>query len=303
MAAEKTTKDTMQEYNEQMTEVENLYREVVKYDRAGDVYNAVKLCKRVARLAPDWSAPFAYLGWIYKCRQEWKPTYHYSLRAVENNPFDDNTWEHLALAATVLKEWETARLAWNQLGFEFKESDEALRLNLGSIAACLNPGTHPEIVEASRIDPARAVIESIPQPSSGHRYQDLVLLDVKPNRYHHVKGRKIPVYDELQLLKQSPWRTFAVLLHTSSRKNVNTLAQLCNEAGLGFDNWSNAARFFTPGLHPRVSEYFDHTIFGKLERDTFLVAIASLSKPAVEEVLQSWEVISLDAYSGLECLF
>jgi tetratricopeptide (TPR) repeat protein len=293
----------MQEYNEQPIDVENLYREVVKYDRAGDVYNAVKLCKYIARMAPDWSAPFAYLGRIYKCRQEWKPSYHYSLRAVENNPFDDNTWEHLALAATALEEWETARRAWNQLGFEFKKSDEALRLDLGIIPACLNPGTHPEIVEVSRIDPARAIIQSIPQPSSGHRYRDLILLDVNPIRHHHINGRKMPVYDELQLLKQSPWRTFAVLLHTSSRKDVNTLAQLCDEASLGFDNWSNATRFFNPGLHPKVSEYFDYTIFGQLERDTFLVAIASRSEPAVVKVLQSWEVISLHPYSGLERLF
>jgi len=112
------------------------------------------------------------------------------------------------------------------------------------------------------------------------------LLDVKPNRHHHINGKKVSVYDELQLLKQSPWRTFAVLLRTSSIKDVSALAQLCGEAGLGFHNWSNAARFFSPSLHPIVSEYFDHTIFGRLERDAFLVALASPSESAIVKVLQ-----------------
>ncbi len=293
----------MQESNNQSIDLENLYREVVRYGREGDVYTAVKLCKRLSRLAPDWSAPFAYLGRLYKNRQEWKPAYHYSIKALENNPFDDNTWENLALAATVLKEWETARHAWNHLGFAFRKSDEALRLDLGILPACLNPGTHPEIVEVRRIDPARAIIRSIPQPSSGFRYQDLVLLDVKPGRHHYVEGRKVAVYDQLELLKKSPWRTFAVLLNTSSPKDVNTLSELCSEAGLGFDNWSNASRFFTPILHPKVSEYFDHTIFGQLNRNEFLVALASRSASDIEKVMQNWEVISLRSFSGLECLF
>ena len=145
---------------------EQLYRLVVEYDRRGDVYNAVKLCKRLARMAPDWSAPFAFLSRTYRSRMEWKPTFHYCLKAVEHNAFDENLWETLGIAATALGEWETARYAWNQLGFHFKPSAEALHLDLGIMPIRLNPSTMPEIVAARRIDPVRCVIESIPQPSS-----------------------------------------------------------------------------------------------------------------------------------------
>ncbi|MCB0519640.1 MAG: hypothetical protein H6577_08295 [Lewinellaceae bacterium] len=292
----------MSRRHEQTFEAEQIYRQVVEYDRRGDVYNAVKLCKRLARLAPDWSAPFAYLSWVYKLRREWKPAYHYCLRAVEINPFDERTWETLAIAATALAEWETARQAWNQLGYEFKKSDEALHLDLGLVPVCLNPASRPEIIEAHRIDPVRASIESIPQPSSDRRYKDLILIDSKAESHFFQHGKRLPVHHELQLLKQSTWRTYAVLLETDTTHDVQTLAQLCEEASLGFDNWSNASRFLGPGLHPKVTEYFDYTIFDNLERDSFLVALAARQEKEIIAVLKSWEVISLKNFYGLECL-
>ncbi|MCF8247504.1 MAG: hypothetical protein K9J37_20945 [Saprospiraceae bacterium] len=283
---------------------EQLYRLVVEYDRRGDVYNAVKLCKRLARLAPDWSVPFAFLSRTYRSRMEWKPTFHYCLKAVEHNNFDENLWETLGIASTVLGEWETARYAWNQLGFHFKPSNEALHLDLGLVPVRLNPTTQPEIVAARRIDPVRASIESIPQPSSGRRYKDLILVENRPNTNSNFyqQHKKLPIHNELQLLKSSNWHTFSVLLHTPSQTDVDTLANLCLSANLGFDNWSNATRFFQPNIHRNVAEYFDQTIFGKQEREVFLVAIAAKQLREVAAVLESWRVITLRDFVGVEAL-
>lgn len=292
----------MEQHQEDYTYAELLYRQVMEYDRKGDVYNAVKLCKRLAKLAPDWSAPFAFLSRMYRSRNEWKPTLHYCLKAVENNPFDECIWETLGLAATALEEWEIARYAWNQLGFHFKNSDAVLQLDLGLVPLRLNPLEQPEVIVARRIDPVRATIEGIPQPSSGRRYKDLVLIENKPNARLFYRNTKLQVYDEVQLLKQSAWRTYAVLLHTSSQADVDTLANLCLEAELGFDNWSNATRFFQPNLHPIVSEYFDQSIFGKLEREDFLVALAARGNQIVQAVLKNWAVITLKKFEVPECL-
>ncbi len=290
------------EYNDA---AEQLYRLVVEYDRRGDVYNAVKLCKRLARLAPDWSVPFAFLSRTYRSRTEWKPTLHYCLKAVEHNAFDENLWETLGIAATALGEWETARYAWNQLGFHFKPSAEALHLDLGIVPVRLNPSTQPEIVAARRIDPVRASIESIPQPSSGRRYKDLILVENRPNPtgasgQFFMQSKKLPIHDELQLLKSSQWHTFSVLLYTPSQADVDTLANLCLEADLGFDNWSNATRFFQPNLHRNVAEYFDQAVFGKLEREVFLVAMAAKNRGEVVTLLESWRVITLRDCGGVE---
>ncbi|MCU0346233.1 MAG: hypothetical protein MUC59_04800 [Saprospiraceae bacterium] len=281
---------------------EQLYRLVVEYDRRGDVYNAVKLCKRLARMAPDWSVPFAFLSRTYRSRLEWKPTFQYCLRAVEHNPFDENLWETLGIAATALGEWETARYAWNQLGFHFKPSAEALHLDLGIIPLRLNPATQPEVVAARRINPVQATIESIPQPSSGRCYKDLVLVENKPNGQLYQQSKKLPIHDELQLLKSSNWHTFSVLLYTDSSADVDTLANLCLSANLGFDNWSNATRFFQPNLHRNVAEYFDQAIFGKTEREVFLVAMAAKQVKEVEKVLATWRVITLRECGGVELL-
>ncbi len=293
----------MQHRHRQTNEIEDLYRQAVEYDRRGDVYNAVKLCKLIVRKSPDWSAPYAYLGNIYKGRNEWIPTLHYCKKAVEHNPFDETTWGNMALAATVLENWQTARHAWNQLGFEFKNSEEELSLDLGTVPVRLNPTTNPEIVEAKRVDPARAVIHSIPQPSSGRRYKDLVLLDSKPDKNFVLHGRKLDVFDELEILNHSAWRTYAVVLETPSNEDVRTLAGLCTKARIGFDNWSNAARFFQSSLHPKVMEYYDQAIFGKLVQNAYLVAIAARKDKEVLDVLKNWEIITLQKFNSLECLF
>lgn len=286
---------------------EQLYRLVVEYDRRGDVYNAVKLCKRLARMAPDWSVPFAFLCRTYRSRMEWKPTLHYCMKAVEHNAFDENLWETLGIAATALGEWETARYAWNQLGYHFKPSAEAIDLDLGIIPLRLNPATQPEVVAARRVDPVRAIIESIPQPSSGRRYGDLVLVENKPNQtgasvQFYQQRRVLPLHDELQLLKSSNWHTYSVMLFTATAADVDVLANLCLSANLGFDNWSNATRFFQPNLHRNVAEYFDQAIFGKIEREVYLVAMAARQFGEIEKALSTWRVITLKEHGRVEQL-
>ena len=86
-------------------------------------------------------------------------------------------------------------------------------------------------------------------------------------------------------------------------EHVNTLGKLCEEADLGFDNWSNATRFFQSNIHPKVMEYYDQTVFGKLEKKSFLVAIAARRDENVLEVLKNWEIITLQKFSGLEWLY
>ena len=118
----------------------------------------------------------------------------------------------------------------------------------------------------------------------------------------NLHGRKLGVFDEIQVLKPSRWRTYGVILQTTSQTDVDTLAQLCTESDLGFDNWSNASRFLRSDLHPKVTEYFGQSIFGQLERDVYLVAIASLRKKDVLAALRNWKVITLKNFDNLECL-
>jgi len=286
---------------QQPNEVEQLYLEALKYDFRGDVYNAVKVCKRIIRLEPDWSAPFSFLSLFYKYRNEWRTSMHYSQKAVENNPFDEAAWQNLGIAATALQKWELARIAWNRLGFQFEKRDQAIQMNLGLIPVRINPSTNPEIIWATRIDTARAVIESIPQPASDRRFKDIILVDGDHKGYRIAKNKKLPVYDELQLLKFSPHRTFVTLLQTSCPEEVNVLDKLCFKAGLGFDNWSKANRIFVNRLDEKLPEYFDEEFIENFDRESYLVAIAALKKQEVMKVLKAWRVITLKRFTQVKC--
>ena len=250
-------------------------------------------------MAPDWSAPFSFLSLIYKKRNEWHSSLHYSQKAVEYNPFDEMAWYNLGIAATALQKWELAKKVWQQLGFKLSASHQAPAINPCPIIVRLNPDTKPEVVLARRIDPVRAHIQSVPQPSSMHGFQDLILFDSKPSGYHIIEGKKFPVYDELQMIRPSLFFTFAIELETDSVKDVLVLEKLCEEANLGFDNWSNAYRMVKNDNRPNAESY-DISAFPAAEHDHFLVAIAAEKNTEVMEILEAWKVISLKNYGTIK---
>lgn len=287
----------MERHYNQNDASEHLLLQAIAYDRAGDVYNAVKLYKRVTRMAPDWSAPFSFLSLIYKKRNEWQPSLHYSQKAIENNPFDETAWQNLGIAATALKRWELAKKAWYQLGFKISNNKKTPQLNPSPIIIRLNPNTKPEVVLGKRIDPVRAQIQSVPQPSSRHGFQDLVLFDSSPNGFHYIGNKKFPIFDELEVIRPSLFFTYAVELLTDSMKDVLVLEKLCHEAQLGFDNWSNAYRMTK---NSRMAESYDISAFPITEKKQFLVAIGAKKNSEVMEILQAWKVISLKNFGKIQ---
>lgn len=281
--------------------IQLLFEEALAYDRAGDSYNAVKLYKKLVRLAPDWSLPYHFLSLFYRERNEWKPSFHYSQKAIETNPEDKTAWHILATSATALRRWQTARIAWNQLGFEFRKTDKILNLDLGLIPICINPKTKPEIVWARQIDPARAQIESIPQPSSERRYKEIVLIDNQPIAHRNLRGKRVPIYEELESIRLSSYDTFAVILETNAKSSIDILDSLCQDAEIGFDNWSKATRQFWLRNQELLPEFFGAEIFSKAHANTDyqLIAFASQSSLAVKEVLHAWKIITLQSYRSL----
>ena len=286
---------------ENSNNIQLLLKEARAYDRAGDSYSAVKLYKKLVRLAPEWSLPYHFLSLFYRQRNEWKPSFHYSQKAIETNPEDKAAWHILATSATALQRWKTARKAWNELGFEFRRTDKILNLDLGLIPICINPKTKPEIVWARQIDPARAQIESIPQPSSGRHYKEIVLIDNQPIAHRNLGGKRVPIFEELEVIRLSAYHTYAVILETNAKNSVAILDKLCQDAEIGFDNWSKATRQFWLRNQDLLPEFFGAEIFSKAHENTNyqLIAIASKSYLEVKEVLYAWKIITLQSYRSL----
>jgi len=286
---------------EDFLDIQSIFDQALAYDRAGDAYNAVKLYKKVVRLAPHWSLPYHFLSLFYRQRNEWKPSFHYSQKATETNPEDKTAWHILATSATALRRWQIARKAWNELGFEFRQTNKILDLDLGLIPVCINPKTKPEIIWARQIDPARAQIESIPQPASGRRYKEIILIDNQPVAHRRLRDKRVPIWEELESIRLSAYDTYAVILETDEKSKVDILDKLCFDAEIGFDNWSKATRQFQIRNQGILPEYFGADIFAKVHGNTNyqLIALAAKSAIEVKEVLYAWKIITLQTYRDL----
>ena len=285
----------------QSQEIRELFEYAKKYDRLGDHYNAIKLFKKLIRLSPEWSVPYQYLGTIYKARNEWKPSFHYIQKALEADPQDQDSWWNLGIVATAMKRWQIARVAWNETGYNFNPTKvTAINAQMGSVPVRLNPNGHAEIIWATRIDPARAYIESIPHPQSGKRYRDLILIDGTEQGYRIVDNRRLPVYDELSVLQSSRYRTYAVELSDVTPNDVDVLDRLCLDADLGFDNWSKATRSVVTQQSGKLPEYYNDLLEEEWGGGAYVIGIAAESEEELVALLKNWEVITLKNYFTYE---
>ncbi len=277
-----------------------LFRKAVALDRKGDVYTAVKIYKKLIKLAPNWYPPYQYLSSIYKYHNDWKAAFHYGQRAIENGADKAEMWRNFAIAATALKKWQIARNAWNKVGFQLKEVKHAPNFDMGIIPIRLRYDNFHEIVWAKQIDPARAIIESIPDPVSDRNYGDLILIDFKITGYRIVKGKKMPVYDELELIKRSHYRNYLVFLHDSQKNEVNLLDQLCWNEDLGFDNWSHLTELQLNKNLAYLPEYYNEDLEFDFEQSDMRIAVAAERLEDVEEVMRAWAAIALKEYEILQ---
>lgn len=286
--------------NSQQPHIRPLFKKAVALDRKGDVYTAVKIYKKLIKLAPNWHPPYQYLSSIYKYHNDWKAAFHYGQRAIENGADKAEMWRNFAIAATALKKWQIARNAWNKVGFQLKEVKNAPNFDMGIIPVRLRYDNFHEIVWAKQIDPARAIIESVPDPVSDRNYGDLILIDFKVTGYRIVRGKKMPVYDELELIKRSHYRNYLVFLHDSQKNEVDLLDKLCWNKDLGFDNWSHLTELQLNKNLAYLPEYYNEDLEFDFTPSDMRIAVAAERFSDVEEVMQAWTAIALKEYEILQ---
>ena len=273
-----------------------LYEDALRYDHQGDTYNAVKLYKKLTKLAPQWAPPFQRLGAIYKYRGEWKPCLHYNKKTVALDSGSQYAWWDLGIAATALKKWRIARNVWSKFGKAPVQGWQP-----GPVSIRLEYDGKYEILWADSIDPARCQLRNIPHPASGHRYRDILLFDRIASGYQVVHHKRFPVYPVLGLFKRSSFSTYSCRLHTGEAAAIAALEQLCREANLGFELWSNATRSYAPAPGAGNPEYYGPDLFGELPAEGAVeVAIAAKREKQVLQVLKNWTIISLQTFSDLK---
>lgn len=209
---------------------------------AGDAPGAAAAYNAAIAIAPTWSAPYYNLGLMYKYRREWELSLHYNRLAAELSPDDKASWWNLGIAASAVGDWPQARRAWEACGMKVPVGNGAPDFNFGLTPVRLDPDGNGEVVWARRIDPARAEIANIPLPTSRFRWCDIVLTDGAVEGQRIVDGKTYPVFNVLQLLSASDYKTFVVELGTSNDAAIDALSAIASDAGAGFEYWGMSTR-------------------------------------------------------------
>ncbi|KRV47130.1 hypothetical protein AQ490_10350 [Wenjunlia vitaminophila] len=241
--------------------------------RDGRYEDAGALLTRAADLEPWLSESWFNLALLHKFRHDWEQARAAGLRAVAL--LDRGTgapdWWNLGIAATALQDWPLARRAWqayglrlpDQVGGEGAAVDAPLQAPLGSAAVRLSPEGESEVVWGRRLDPARTEVLSIPLPSSGRRWGEVVLHDGVPHGERVVsRGAVYPVFDEIELWAPSPVPTYLVLLEAATREDRDAMERLAADAGYAAEDWSSSVRLLcrtcSESRMPADDRHFEH---------------------------------------------
>jgi hypothetical protein len=191
-----------------------------------------------AKLAPNWSVPWYNRGLLAKLDRRWAHSLMHNTRATELNPDDPAAWWNLGIAATALAEWDFARRAWRHHGVELPVCEGRPDMDLGPVPIRISPKANAEVVWCRRLDPARALILSVPLPESDRAFHDIVLHDGEPKGSRILSGRALSVFNELQLLEASAFQTYVLEIVAPSRADVAALEAAAAESSLSADDWS-----------------------------------------------------------------
>jgi len=261
----------------------------------GDAQGAI-VAYRAATVADDsWSVPWFNLGLVYKYQGDWLSCTECNRQALLRDPTDVGAWWNLGIAATAQGDWREARLAWEGCGIDIPEGEGPLELNYGLTPVRLNPSTRAEVVWCDRIDPARAIVRNVPLPESGHCYADLVLHDGAPTGTRVRNGKEVLVFDALERLEASSFRTYVLDLPGSTEEERSALEDVAFESAMAAEDWSRSVRFLCQQCSVgEPHEVHDRDLLGS--RPELAVAAAAEDEKRLQELIDRWRIRS--GYSG-----
>jgi hypothetical protein len=257
---------------------------------AGDREGA--LTKYMAALALDMNrADTLYnVGLYYKYKGAWAESFRYNKRSLEVEPGDEAANWNLAIAATALRDWATARAVWTRLGVKLVSGDGPIQDDFGMAVVRLDPDGEAETVWVRRICPVRARIESIPYPDSGHAWRDVVLHDgAQMGTRRDSEGREKPVFNALELFEPSTFSTYVAGVEVDGPVDIEALEKLVSAGSGWMEDWTRAVQVLCKACSEgRPHEAHDRVGEPAPWRRERRIAIAAASESDVEQVLDAW---------------
>lgn len=258
---------------------------------AGDREGA--LAKYMAALALDMqrSDTLYNVGLYYKYKNAWSESFRFNKRSVEIDPTEQAASWNLAIAATALRDWATARACWARVGIKLPDGEGPIEGDFGQTVVRLDPDGEAETVWARRICPVRARIESIPFPESGYGWGDVVLHDGAPMGYRlNAQGRETPVFNVLEMFEPSPYSTFVVVAEAAALADVEALEAIIRAGDGDAEDWTRNVRSICKACSEgRPHETHDHDGGPAPWRTERRIGVAARSEGQVQQWLEAWE--------------
>lgn len=259
------------------------------FDR-GDLSTAAENFYKLTQLEPHNATHHYMHGLATKYLMDWPVSLESNLRsqALRAEHDEASTW-NAGIAATGLGNWSEARRQWARCGIQLPEGCGPIEANFGTASIRLNPWGNGETLYAHRIDPVRARLWNIPLPESGYQYGDIVLHDGASTGSRLVEGKTVPVFNALQRLERSDFKTFTAFVTCD---NPDSLVPLLDSRapGLGaIEDWT--ASISSLCLRCSYGSPHDHDTQPKDKawKPDRQVGFAAQSKHVVEKILGKWK--------------
>jgi hypothetical protein len=205
--------------------------EAEEWLRAADLYERVLAHFPDEKPSPDWWYDAAL---AHKFLRNWAKACELGREAAARAPRGegDPAYWNLGIAATIQRDWATAREAWAGFGIELPDGEGEIMGRFGNACVRLDTGGEREVVWIERLCPARGRVVNVPV-SGGRRYGEIVVHDGEPKGERTVDGTTYPVFDELLLFEASELPTLEVTVAAGEEADLRALLELFGEHHYG----------------------------------------------------------------------
>ncbi|MEU5917159.1 tetratricopeptide repeat protein [Streptomyces sp. NPDC047141] len=160
----------------------------------------------------------------YKFLRNWAKACELGREAAARAPRgeQDPAFWNLGVAATIQRDWSTARDAWEGFGIPMPEGEGEIHGSFGPACVRLDTGGQREVVWIQRLCPTRGRVLNVPA-TKGRRFGEIVVHDGEPTGERTHDGRSVSVFDELLLFEASPLPTLHATVNAPDASDVEAL--------------------------------------------------------------------------------
>lgn len=171
----------------------------------------------------------------HKLLRNWDKAYELGKQAaarVGDGAGEPAYW-NLGIAATMVRDWATAREAWTKFGITLAPGEGEIEDGFGVACVRLDPDGEAEVVWVQRICPTRGRVLSV--PFTDRRFGEIVVHDGVPNGERRVGEHDYPVFDELALWQPSETATWRAQVTAPEEVDMRALSEAFSDRDLAME--------------------------------------------------------------------